>query len=296
MALRFSIVLPNFNSGEVLERAVRSLISQNYPNLQLIVADAGSDDSSSGIIESYKEHFDIIIREKDKGQADGLNRGFTRADGDVFGWLCADDELLPGALLHVAELFENHPETDVVTGGCERIYEDDSTEMTFPYPDTWERIGVQNVIEQPSTFWRAQLHRRIGTLDLDYQLGFDWDLWARMGKAGARLATTDRVLSRYYFSGDNKCSKAGNLFAEEAFRILKKYGPLSGCLAYVYRFLYYHFDLRGCFDKPPTSTALRYFLYRLTCAFLKRIIGMKYLWMYNWHFASCQERGLKWHS
>jgi glycosyltransferase involved in cell wall biosynthesis len=296
MALRFSIVLPNFNSGEVLERAVRSLISQNYPNLQLIVADAGSDDSSSEIIESYKEYFDIIIREKDKGQADGLNRGFTRADGDVFGWLCSDDELLPGALLHVAELFENHPETDVVTGGCERIYEDGSKELTFPYLDTWERIGLQNMIEQPSTFWRSGLHRRLGPLSLDYHLGFDWDFWAKMAKAGARLATTDRVLSRYYFSGDNKCSKAGNLFAEEAFRIIRKHGPFWGGIAYVYNFIYHHFDLKGCCDKPPTSSGARLFFYWLTCAILERTVGGKYVGMYNWHFASCQQRGLKWHS
>ena len=295
MPRAISIVLPNYNSGVVIERAIKSLLSQDYPDLQLIAMDAESHDESWDIIERYREHFDIVVRAKDKGQADGLNKGLSVAQGDIFGWLCADDELMPGALFHVDELFENTPDADVVLGGCERVYEDGSREVTRARPDAWEWIRFHNVIEQPSTFWRKSLHQKIGPLDLSYRLGFDWDLWAKMAKAGAKIVTTDRVLSRYYFSGDNKCSKAGNLFAEEAFRILKEHAPLRGGIAYVYRFIYYHFDLQGCFDKPRTCSTVRYLLFRLICSFLGRTIGGKYMGMYNWHFASCQERGLKWH-
>ena len=89
MTISFSIVIPNYNSGEVIERAICSLISQNYPHLQLIAADAESNDSSRNIIERYREHFDTVITEKDRGQADGLNKGFSCARGDIFGWLCS---------------------------------------------------------------------------------------------------------------------------------------------------------------------------------------------------------------
>jgi len=295
MPRTFSIVLPNYNSGAVIERAIKSLLSQNYPDLQLIAMDAESNDESWDIIERYRDRFDIVVRAKDKGQADGLNKGLSLARGDVLGWLCADDELMPEALFHVDELLEKTPDADVIMGGCERVYEDGSREVTRARPDAWEWIRFHNVIEQPSTFWRKPLYQKIGPLDLSYRLGFDWDLWAKMAKAGAKIATTERVLSRYYFSGDNKCSKAGNLFAEEAFRILRKHGPLRGGIAYVYRFIYYHFDLKGCCDKPRSCSTIRYFLFRLICAFLGRTIGGKYMGMYNWHFASCQERGLKWH-
>ncbi len=295
MTQTFSIVIPNYNSGSVIERAIRSLVSQDYPNLQLICVDAESNDESWDIIERYRDRFDKVVREKDRGQADGLNKGFSLARGDIFGWLCGDDELMPGTLFHVADLFEKTPDADIVMGGCERVYEDGSKQVTHARSDAWEWIGFHNVVEQPSTFWRGPLHRRIGSLDDSYRLGFDWDFWARMAKEGARLVTTDKVLSRYYFSGDNKCSKAGNLFAEEAFRILRKHSPLHGWIAYVYRFIYRYFDLKGCCDQPPTCSAARHFLYRLICAFLSRTIGGRYMGMYNWHFASCQERGLKWH-
>src|SRR5579885_1698267 len=113
MGLKFSIVIPNYNSGPVLERALRSLVSQHYPDLQLILIDAGSTDASREIIERYRPHLDTVVIEKDNGQADALNKGFARATGDVFGWLCADDELLPGALHHAAEIFSANPQADV---------------------------------------------------------------------------------------------------------------------------------------------------------------------------------------
>lgn len=294
MPLRFSIVIPNYNSGSTLERAIRSIIDQNYPSLQLIVCDSESTDNSREIIERYRDRISKIIIRKDKGQADGLNYGFSFADGDIFGWLCADDELLPGSLAHAAELFEKHPDTDIVTGMCERVYADGQPQMSPPDPKVWDNIGIQCVIEQSATFWRGALHRKVGQLDDSFHMCFDWDFWNRLKKAGGRIIQTDRVMSRYYFSETNKSGSAGSRFTKEAFRILHNYGPMRGLLAYVYRFLYQTFDLQGCYDKPPTCTLPRSHMFIWTLALLRGLIGKDLLYKYNWHFASCQERGLKW--
>ena len=80
--LTFSIVIPNFNSGNQLERAILSLVAQDYPNLQLIIADSESTDESRQTIEKYRGLFHTVIIRKDKGQADGLNQGFKFASGD----------------------------------------------------------------------------------------------------------------------------------------------------------------------------------------------------------------------
>lgn len=288
-----SIVIPNYNSGTVLERCVKSLIDQNYPNLQIILADSCSNDESAAIIDKYASAFSPLVREKDKGQADGLNKGFMHATGEIFGWLCADDELLPGALHHVAERFSADPALDVLTGRCERVMPDMTTRwVTGGDPNTWRNIGIQNVVEQPSTFWKGALHRKIGLLDTTYHLGFDWDFWARMKAAGAKLQATDRVLSRYYFSDSNKTGTAGQLFMKEAFRLVNAYGPFG--LAHIYRFLYRNFDLKGCYDKPLTATRARCLMFIGAIATLRVIIGKRLVNMYNWHFASCQERNIKW--
>ena len=292
--LRFSIVIPNYNSGAVLERCITSLLAQDYPQLQLIMADGGSTDASREIIDKYRDRFHVVISEKDDGQADGINKGFAHATGDIVNWLCADDELLPGTLKHVAEQFEQHPDADVVNGACERIYPDSSIVIYKPDPDPWSVITIKDVIEQPSTFWRRALHEKLAPLATDYYMAFDWDLWIRMRNSGAKLLTTDRTLSRYHFTESNKCGRAGSHFAEEAFRIIRKYGPLSGKLAHIYRFIYSHFDLKGCYDRPVKCSRFRWLLYWLTRCVLRVVIGKRLLNMYNWHFAACQERDMKW--
>jgi glycosyltransferase involved in cell wall biosynthesis len=292
---RFSLVVPHLNSGPALERALTSILGQTAVDLQTILVDGGSTDESRDTIERHRASIDIVIIEPDQGYADALNKGFARADGEVFGWLPADDELLPGALAAVAEVFEADPGCEVVTGACERVFEDGTRLVCPPDPDAWGKIHIQNVIEQTATFWRRELHRKVGPLDhRRFPYIADWDLWVRMREARARLRTTDRVLSRYHFTPLNQTSRAGRRFADEAFRLLRLRGPLGGLLAYVYRLLYHHFDLKGCYDRPPTCAPARGRLFVWVLRTLKVAIGPRLVNMYNWHFAACQERGLKW--
>jgi glycosyltransferase involved in cell wall biosynthesis len=291
---RISLVIPNYNCGATLERTLRSILDQNYPNLQLIVADSASTDASPEIIARYRDRIDVLIAEKDNGQADGLNKAFAHADGEIRGWLCSDDELLPGSLAHMAEQFAAHPDADVITGVCEREYADLSRHPSPPHPDPWSLINIQCCIEQSATFWRTSLHKKVGDLDTSFHLAFDWDFWNRFRTAGAKIRSTDRLVSRYYFSETNKSGSAGNRQMQEMFRIIRKYGPYGGRLANIYRFLYNHFDLQGCYDKPPTCTLPRSHAFMSTLAVLRVLIGKELLYKYNWHFAACQQRGIKW--
>ena len=292
--LRISLVIPNLNSGPTLERALTSVLHQRYPSLQLILADGGSSDESPAIIERYREHFDPLIRRRDSGQVDALNHAFERAAGDIHGWLCADDELLPGALAAVAALFARNPGLEVVAGASEHVYPD-GTRRVYPVESwAWDALGARNTLNQPSVFWRAGLHRRIGVLDPSFTLAFDWDFWCRMRAAGARFAATHAVLSRYHFSTANKSSVGGRRHVDEGLRIVRRYGPFHGWLARAYQLIYTQFDLRGCMDQPPSASALRQRLYVLTWHALRRAIGLKWMALYNWHFAALQERGLDW--
>ena len=292
--IRFSIVIPNLDSGPVLERAIRSVADQNYPDIQLILVDGGSATESMQIIERYRPLFDQVIQEPDDGQADALNKGFRYANGDVFAWLCADDELLPGALWEVAAQFASQPDVGVIAGASQHRYAD-GTRRTIPVPeDAWEQMTVRNVFNQPSVFWRASLHRRLGELDTSFRLAFDWEFWCRMGAAGARLRIVERPLSRYHFSKTNKTSMGGRIHVEEGQRIIRRYGPFGGRIAPIYRFLYEQFDLKGCMDRRPRASPMRMLAFRLTNLGLRCTIGTKWLDRYNWHFASRQERGLDW--
>ena len=101
--MKFSIVTISFNQAPYLETAIRSVLDQNYPDLEYIIVDPGSTDGSRDIIERFRSRFAKIIFEPDQGPGDGLNKGFAHATGDILGYLNSDDALLPGALNGAAQ-------------------------------------------------------------------------------------------------------------------------------------------------------------------------------------------------
>lgn len=96
--ISFSIVIVNYNTGKYLEDAIKSIINQDYPKLQLIIIDGGSTDNSIEIIKNYENYIDYWISEKDKGQSDAFNKGFSKAKNEWLFWLNADDFLLKDSL------------------------------------------------------------------------------------------------------------------------------------------------------------------------------------------------------
>jgi glycosyltransferase involved in cell wall biosynthesis len=125
--MKFSIVTISFNQARFLEQSIRSILDQDYPHVEYIVVDPGSTDGSRQIIERYRDRIAKIIFEPDNGPADGLNKGFAKATGDIYGFLNSDDYFLPGALTTVASVFTASPDIDVLSGhalvvdarGCE---------------------------------------------------------------------------------------------------------------------------------------------------------------------------------
>lgn len=309
MLPKISIVIPCYNAANTIERTIKSLINQHYTNLELILIDGGSNDGTMEIVESYKNYFTKVISEPDSGQANALNKGFKIATGEIWGWLCADDEFTAGALLHFVKLFQNQPEIDLITAGCKRIFADGSTFNTKPRPDVMERISYHNGIEQPSTLWRSTLHLKAGELDESYHYAFDWVWWNQLKQENAKLLISDRVVSRYYFTDTNKTSTGRRDLVEEMYRIIKFYGPIGGYLADVYLFLYEQFDLTGYYDKPPHVSQTTWILnlvkekhnpfkilsWLLCILGLNAVFGRHLTLGYNWNFASRQERNLCWY-
>jgi glycosyltransferase involved in cell wall biosynthesis len=305
-----SIVVPCYNAAETIERTLRSIIEQHYYNLELIAIDGASNDNTLAILDRYQHYFAKIISEPDRGQANALNKGFRLATGDIFGWLCADDELTFGALAYLANLFQTRPEIDAISAGCQRVFADGSTFNTAPRTDVMQRIGYHNGIEQPSTLWRADLHRRAGELDESYNYAFDWVWWNQLHRAGANVLVVDRVVSCYYFSDTNKTSTGSRDVVNEMYRVIKEFGPIRGYLADIYLFLYKNFDLIGYYDKSPEVAHLDWCIYLfkqkhhnkfkiftwLACLqSLNILFGRDPILSYNWNFASRQERNLCWY-
>jgi len=292
---RITLVVPSFNAVSTVERTLRSIAGQAYPDLQLVCVDGASSDGTVTVLERHRQELAHLLVEPDRGPAEALNKGFRLADGEIFGWLNADDELAPGALLAVARTFRDRPDVDVVTGGCYRFYADGS-QVETAVPDRFVRsMALRNDLEQPSTFWRASVHRSAGELDETMKYAFDWEWWNRLRVRGARFLRVENVLSHYHFSEDNLTSRGGQKVVEEMYRITRRYGPWRGRVADVYRFLYRTFDLRGYFDDPNALSPLRRLVFRATLSAVRIAFGREVRDGYNWNWASKQARGLIWY-
>lgn len=126
-SLRISIVIPSFNQGLYLERAIQSVLSQGYPDFELVVIDGGSTDGSKEIIQRYEPQLTYWVSEPDNGQSDAINKGFQKCTGDIITFLSSDDFYLPSAFSCVAEQWQAHPNCGAIVGGF--MYVDENSNL-----------------------------------------------------------------------------------------------------------------------------------------------------------------------
>lgn len=179
-----SIVTPSFNQSRYLEATIRSVLEQDYPAFEYIIVDGGSHDGSVEIIQRYASRLAWWVSEPDLGQTDALNKGFSRASGQILAWLNSDDTYNPGALAAAAQYLIDHPEVGLVYSDTNFINETGREIGRFPAAQTdYHRLRQGYVhIPQQAAFFRADLWRQVGPLDPDFYFAMDYDLWVRLAK------------------------------------------------------------------------------------------------------------------
>ena len=187
--MKISIVTISLNQASFIEQAIESVLEQNYPDVEYIIVDAGSTDGSREIIEQYRERLASVIFEPDDGPADGLNKGFAKATGDIFFYLNADDYLLPSALLKAAKSFKEMPEVDVIYGNgllvdkmgrsVKRLFGNKWNLTAFVY-------GAVSIIQQ-STFIRKSAFKRSGMFNKNNRTCWDTELMVDLALSGCAI-------------------------------------------------------------------------------------------------------------
>jgi len=205
---RISIVMPSFNQEPYLEEAIVSILSQDYPNLEFMIFDGGSSDGSRAIIEKYADRLAYWQSQPDRGQSDVIIQGFSRATGDLIGWINSDDVLLPGTLRAVALAFQQNPGGGLFGGNY--ILMDQFGRMRrckrHPASAGWfAQFGIF-AFNPPGSFYRLQEYRAVGGVRLDLQYAMDNDLYIRMIANGTRYVHIPRYLSLFRQHGAQKTS------------------------------------------------------------------------------------------
>ncbi|MCI0719275.1 MAG: glycosyltransferase [Acidobacteria bacterium] len=202
-SLRVSVVIPCKNDVCFLPHALKSVLSQDYPNLECIVVDGGSTD---GTLELLKECGDKItwVSELDNGSFDAINRGWKLSQGDVLAWLNADDLWEPGAVRTVVDFFERQPEVDVVYGVAGVVDEAGRVHGDL-VPRDWNLeyalYNCDHVIFQSAAFMRRRILEKVGWLYPAWC--HDHDLWLRIARAGGKFARLSVRLAWDRMRADN---------------------------------------------------------------------------------------------
>ena len=228
-----SIVTPSFNQAQFIEHAIRSVLLQGYPRLELIVADGGSTDGSAETIARYAPWITHWVSEPDAGPADALNKGFAAASGEIYGFLNADDFLLEGSLEKVAMAFHAQPAADVISG--HGYFANTSGELGVRvYSDRWHLDRFLHgtcVLFQPATFFRRSWFDKARGFKTSRST-WDMELWADMAAAGATFHTLDEHLAAFRLHSESitgaAVSRQDRVQDAEAIRNHLRGRPASG--------------------------------------------------------------------
>jgi glycosyltransferase involved in cell wall biosynthesis len=204
--MKISVLTPSYNSSQYIERAIKSVMVQDYTNWEHIIVDGDSADGSQDIFRNYPH---LIWRsEPDRGQSDAMNKAFLLASGDVIVYLNADDEFQPGVFSKIVAAFSTDA-ADIVVGN---LIVDRMGVKTIHYPSVslFKALDYKKVLFPPnplSYFYKRDLQQQIGLFPLHNHYTMDYWFVIRAFFT-ARAKKIDLVCGTYYFDGRNKSSNS----------------------------------------------------------------------------------------
>jgi len=219
---RISILMPSYNQGRYLEAAIKSVLSQDYPNKELILVDGGSTDESVEIIHRYQSKLAYSISEPDRGQAHALNKALSHVTGDIIGWLNSDDLYLPGAFTRIAKTFAQNSDAVLVHGN--RIMIDSAGHVsgwtTLP---AFDPATTGYVIASETVFWRKDRSENL-RFDENLRFAMDLDYFCRLYQLG-RCVFLGNYLGIFRCHNESKSSTIHEVGSIEGERCWKSIFP-----------------------------------------------------------------------
>ena len=212
---KISIITPSYNQGEFLERTILSVLNQNYPNLEYIIIDGGSNDESQEIIKKYQKYISYWVSESDNGQSHAINKGMMLATGDIYAYLNSDDIYFPRTFDFIDKFYKKQSEEwDILYGHCYIINACDKMKkisIAFQFDLKEYGYGI-NFIPQPSSFWKKDLFKTI-KFNENSKVCMDAEFFVNAYINGFKFKKVNRILSCFRIH-DKSIGGGGRLLKE----------------------------------------------------------------------------------
>jgi glycosyltransferase involved in cell wall biosynthesis len=219
---KISVITPSFNQGDYIEETIRSVIMQNYPNLEYIIIDGGSNDNTVDIIKKYENSISYWVSEQDEGQSSAINKGFKRSSGDIIAWLNSDDIYLADTFIQMIRCINKFPDAGMIYGDYFQKNESTGTLIRINGGDfNFNRLIWDNYIPQPTVFMKSELLKTIGYLDESYHYTMDYDYWIRVSQEYP-VAYCPQLLAQFRFHPESKSVKDKKKFDTDLINIFEK--------------------------------------------------------------------------
>lgn len=182
--MKVSIITVCYNSEKTIERTIKSVLSQNYANIEYIIVDGGSKDSTVQIIEKYRGFIHQFISEKDEGIYDAINKGISQSTGDIVGILNSDDIFSKENIIHeVANIFIEKPQFDSIIGNIAFINNNEKIVRIYNSRNwTPNKLVYGFMPPHPSFYCKRALYHKYGGYKKDYKIAADYELLIRFLK------------------------------------------------------------------------------------------------------------------
>lgn len=214
---KITIVTPSYNQSQFIEETLRSILLQNYPNLEYIIMDGGSTDNTLSVIGPYKQWIDVSVSEKDEGQSHAIEKGFNLAKGEILNWINSDDILCKDGLFHIASAFLDQKNADFVYGKNGIMNIDSERYGYMPHPK--DNLNIRYLYEMPygqqAIFFKKSLYVSCGGVNKDLRFSMDYELYIRMHLVGAKAVQIDDLIGNIRIHDSTKTSKLEEVMHEE---------------------------------------------------------------------------------
>ncbi len=219
---KISIIMPSFNQGRYLEAAIQSILSQSYPNKELILIDGGSTDQSVEIIQRYQSKLAYSISEPDRGQTHALNKAMAHVTGEIIGWLNSDDFYLPGAFDRIVKAFRHNADAILVHG--DRVMIDSNGHVSG-----WSNLPAFDpatsgfIVCSDTAFWRKTDCEGVH-FNESLRFAMDLDYFSRLYRRG-RFVKLNSYLGAFRCHSESKSATIEDVGLIEAERQWKSIFP-----------------------------------------------------------------------